>query len=404
MDRAYKRRDVFSTGIWVSLAGFGIFLIFWPAMKKIGMISDYTALIYLYVLAAALQGVSAQFVRAMGLVRLFAFNGILNTLSTVVFNVLFLVVMKWGMYGYVLSVILSNVASMIFLWIAARLYRYMRWWKGIDRDTVREMIIYSLPLIPATIMWSITNVSDRFFVTHYLGEAQNGIYSVAYKLPTIISVISAIFTQAWQLSAIGERESDDREQFYSNIFKSYQTIVFLAAGGILLLIKPLMHLLVSDSFFEAWQYTPLLVVSVVFSCFSSYFASFYMASKKNIMAMVTIFLGALLNVVLNYYLIPIYGLNGAAGATAASYIFIFVIRAIDTRRLFCIDLGLRKLLLNSLLLGLQAWLLMQNDKYLYVWETLTLLAMLLVNLRGILFVADRFYQAFILKRRHNSSC
>lgn len=404
MDRAYKRRDVFSTGIWVSLAGFGIFLIFWPAMKKIGMISDYTALIYLYVLAAALQGVSAQFVRAMGLVRLFAFNGILNTLSTVVFNVLFLVVMKWGMYGYVLSVILSNVASMIFLWIAARLYRYMHWWKGIDRDTVREMIIYSLPLIPATIMWSITNVSDRFFVTHYLGEAQNGIYSVAYKLPTIISVISAIFTQAWQLSAIGERESDDREQFYSNIFKSYQTIVFLAAGGILLLIKPLMHLLVSDSFFEAWQYTPLLVVSVVFSCFSSYFASFYMASKKNIMAMVTIFLGALLNVVLNYYLIPIYGLNGAAGATAASYIFIFVIRAIDTRRLFCIDLGLRKLLLNSLLLGLQAWLLMQNDKYLYVWETLTLLAMLLVNLRGILFVADRFYQAFILKRRHNSSC
>ena len=404
MDRAYKRRDVFSTGIWVSLAGFGIFLIFWPAMKKIGMISDYTALIYLYVLAAALQGVSAQFVRAMGLVRLFAFNGILNTLSTVVFNVLFLVVMKWGMYGYVLSVILSNVVSMIFLWIAARLYRYMRWWKGIDRDTVREMIIYSLPLIPATIMWSITNVSDRFFVTHYLGEAQNGIYSVAYKLPTIISVISAIFTQAWQLSAIGERESDDREQFYSNIFKSYQTIVFLAAGGILLLIKPLMHLLVSDSFFEAWQYTPLLVVSVVFSCFSSYFASFYMASKKNIMAMVPIFLGALLNVVLNYYLIPIYGLNGAAGATAASYIFIFVIRAIDTRRLFCIDLGLRKLLLNSLLLGLQAWLLMQNDKYLYVWETLTLLAMLLVNLRGILFVADRFYQAFILKRRHNSSC
>lgn len=161
MDHAYKRRDVFSTGIWVSLAGFGIFLIFWPVMKKIDMISDYTALIYIYVLAAALQGVSAQFVRAMGLVRLFAFNGILNTLSTVFFNVLFLVVMKWGMYGYILSVVLSNVVSMVFLWIAARLYRYMRWWKGIRRETVREMIIYSLPLIPATIMWSITNVSDR---------------------------------------------------------------------------------------------------------------------------------------------------------------------------------------------------------------------------------------------------
>ena len=99
---------------------------------------------------------------------------------------------------------------MAFLWVTARLYRYMKSFRRLPRGTVREMIVYSLPLIPATIMWSITNVSDRFFVTYYLGEAQNGIYSVAYKLPTIISVISAIFTQAWQLSAIGERESEDR--------------------------------------------------------------------------------------------------------------------------------------------------------------------------------------------------
>ena len=399
MDRAYHRQDVFSTGIWVSLAGFGVFLLFCPLLSRIEMISDYTALIYIYVFAAALQGVSAQFVRAMGLVRLFAFNGILNTVSTVVCNVLFLVVMGWGMYGYILSVVVSNFVSMAFLWVTARLYRYMKSFRRLPRGTVREMIVYSLPLIPATIMWSITNVSDRFFVTYYLGEAQNGIYSVAYKLPTIISVISAIFTQAWQLSAIGERESEDREQFYSNIFQSYQTIVFLAAGGILLLIKPLMHILVTDEFFEAWQYTPLLVVSVVFSCFSSYFASIYMASKKNIMAMVTIFVGAVLNIILNYLWIPVYGLNGAAGATAVCYILIFLLRAIDTRRLVFLDLDWKKLVLNSLLLGIQCWLVLGNGKYLYPMEVAVLFAMLLVNLRGILTVADRFYRAFVLHRR-----
>ena len=222
---------------------------------------------------------------------------------------------------------------------------------------------------------------------------------MAYKLPTIISVISAIFTQAWQLSAIGERESEDREQFYSNIFQSYQTIVFLAAGGILLLIKPLMHILVTDEFFEAWQYTPLLVVSVVFSCFSSYFASIYMASKKNIMAMVTIFVGAVLNIILNFLWISVYGLNGAAGATAVCYILIFLLRAIDTRRLVFLDLDWKKLALNSLLLGIQCWLVLDNGKYLYPMEVAVLFAMLLVNLRGILTVADRFYRAFVLHRR-----
>ena len=398
MDKAYRRSDVFSTGVWVSLAGFGLFFLLYPLMARIEMISSYTALIYLYILAAALQGVSAQFVRAMGLVRLFAFNGILNTLATILFNILFLVVLHWGMFGYVLSVVAANILSMVFLWVSARLYRFLKIW-NIDQHTVREMIIYSLPLIPATIMWSITNVSDRFFVTHYLGEAQNGIYSVAYKLPTIISIISAIFTQAWQLSAIDARESEDREQFYSNIFKSYQTIVFLAAGGIFLLIKPLTHLLVSEAFFPSWQYTPYLVISVVFSCFSSYYASFYMASKKNMMAMVTVFLGAMLNIVLNYRLIPIHGLQGAAFATAVSYIFIFIFRAVDTRRMVKIDLGMKKLLLNSLILGIQAALLLYDVQWLALCELVALLAMLLVNLRGILAVADRFYRAFVIRRR-----
>ena len=398
MDKAYRRSDVFSTGIWVSLAGFGVFLLLYPLLARIQMIDGYTALIYLYVLAAALQGVSAQFVRAMGLVRLFAFNGILNTLATIAFNILFLIVLQWGMYGYVLSVVAANLVSMVFLWVTARLHRFMKF-RGIDRETVREMIIYSPPLIPATIMSSITNVSDRFFVTYCLGEAENGIYSVAYKLPTIISIISAIFTQAWQLSAIDARESEDREQFYSNIFKSYQTIVFLAAGGIFLLIKPLTHILVSEAFFPSWQYTPFLIISVVFSCFSSYYASFYMASKKNIMAMVTVFLGALMNVILNYWLIPIYGLQGAAFATAVSYVFIFLFRAVDTRRMVKIDLDIPKLLLNSALLGVQAALLLYDVQWLALWEFLALLAMFLVNLRGILSVAERFYQAFVIRRR-----
>ena len=394
---AYKRSDVFSTGVWISLAGFGIFFLFYPLMQKIQMISSYTALIYIYILAAALQGVSAQFVRSLGLVRLFAFNGILNTFATIVFNVLFLVVFQWGLHGYILSVVAANVVSMLFLWISARLYRFIKF-GHIRPETVREMIIYSLPLIPTTIMWSITNVSDRFFVTHFLGQAENGLYSVAYKLPTIISVISAIFTQAWQLSAIGESESDDKDIFYSHIFQSYQTVVFLAAGGILLLLKPLTHLLVSENFFPAWKYSPLLVISVVFSCFSSFFASFYMASKKNIMAMVTIFTGAALNVLLNYLLIPDWGCQGAAFATAVSYIVIFLIRAVDTRRFVVLDLDLKKLILNSALLTVQAVLLLQEVPYLFWFELLVLVLMFLVNLAGILTVLDRFYRAFLSKR------
>lgn len=398
MDKSARRSDVFSIGIWVCLAGFGVFLLAYPLMQKIDMISSYTTLVYLYIFAAAIQGVSAQFVRSLGLVRLFAFNGILNTFATIMFNILFLVVLQWGINGYVLSVIAANFVSLAFLWWSAKLHRFIKI-KGISSLTAREMIIYSLPLIPATIMWSITNVSDRFLVTHFLGEAENGLYSVAYKLPTVISIISAIFTQAWQLSAIGESDSDSRDKFYSDIFKSYQTVVFLAAGGILLLIKPLTRLLVSDAFFPSWQYTPLLVVSVVFSCFSSFYASFYMASKKNFMAMVTILIGAMMNVAMNLNLIPIYGSQGAAFATAASYMTVFFIRALDTRRFVRLDIAPVRFTLNAALLTVQVVLLLFDVKYLFWLELLTLATMLLVNLKSILIVLQKLYRQLILKRR-----
>lgn len=383
LDRNSKKADVFSIGLATSLGGFLVFLCFYPAMKKIAFISDYTWLVYLYIFAAAMQSVSAQFIRAMGLVRLFAFNGILNTLCTIVCNILFLVVFKLGINGYVLSVILANLISMAFLWWAGRLWRFVKV-RRLSKRTARQMIIYSLPLIPTTIMWSITNVSDRYLVTYFMGEAINGLYSVAYKLPTVISLISTIFTQAWQLSAIAESENEDRDKFYSDIFKSYQTVVFLAAGGILLLIKPVTRILVSPAFFDSWEYTPFLVLSVVFSCFSNFYSSFYMATKKNVMAMVTIFVGAVMNLVLNFWLIPIYGAQGAAFATFASYITVFFIRVVDTRRLVYLDIAPMRLIQNFALLLIQAVLLLKNPPHLFWFELITLTCMFLVNIRSIL--------------------
>lgn len=401
MDRSVRRSDVFSIGIWVCLGGFGVFLLLYPLMARIQIISDYVWLVYLYIFAAAIQGVAAQFVRSLGLVRLFAFNGIFNTLATILLNILFLVVLKWGVNGYVLSVIVANLLSLLFLWWSARLHRYLKF-TGINRNTAREMVIYSIPLIPTTIMWSITNVSDRFLVTHYLGEAENGLYSVAYKLPTIISIISGIFTQAWQMAAIGENESSDRDEFYSNIFKSYQTVVFLAAAGILWLIKPLTMLLVSEDFFPSWHYAPFLVVSVVFSCFASFYASFYMASKNNIMAMVTICAGAMLNVALNIYLIPEYGSQGAAFATAASYVLVFVVRALDTRRFVLLSMDLGRFTVNTLLLGGEAALMLYDVPHAFWWSLLILLVMFLVNLRSIWYVLEKLLIQVIDKKRRTA--
>lgn len=382
LDRSVRKSDVFSTGLGVCLAGFFIFALFLPLMKKVEFISSYTMLIYAYVLAGCLKSVVSQFVRAIGYVKLYAFDGILSTFTTVVFNILLLVVFKWGINGYVLSTVLSNVLSVLFLFWIAGLKKFVKV-REVSPAIAKAMLVYSLPLIPTTIFWWITNVSGRYMVTYYLGESANGLFSVAYKIPTVITMISGIFSQAWQISAVTEADDPGQTRFYSDIFSSYQTVVYMCASGVLLLIQPITHILVSEAFYPSWKYVPFLVLSVVFSCFVTFLGTFYMVAKKNAMALVTTCVGAALNLILNYFLIPKYGVNGAAFATFACYFTVFVLRAVDTRRIVQLDLELGRMFLNTAGVTAQALCLLYEVKYLYPIQIAIVLLLLLVNLKSI---------------------
>ena len=382
LDRSVRKSDVLSTGLGVCLAGFLVFGLFIPLMKRVEFISSYAMLIYAYVLAGCLKSVVAQFVRSIGYVKLYAFDGILSTFTTVMFNILLLVVFKWGINGYVLSTVFSNVLSVLFLFWIADLKKFVKP-RQVSPAIAKAMLVYSLPLIPTTIFWWITNVSGRYMVTYFLGESANGLFSVAYKIPTVITMISGIFSQAWQISAVTEADDPEQTRFYSDIFSSYQTVVFLCASGVLLLIRPITAILVSEAFYPSWKYVPFLVLSVIFSCFVTFLGTFYMVAKKNAMALVTTCMGAGLNLVLNWFLIPKYGVNGAAFATFACYFTVFVLRAVDTRRIVRLDLELGRMALNTIGVAAQALCLLYEVKFLYPVQIGIVLLLCLVNLKSI---------------------
>ncbi len=89
LDKRIDKSDVFSIGLVTILAGFGVFFLFSPLLKKITFISQYTLLIYLYVFMALIKQLCAEFVRSKQYVKLYAFDGILATVLTIILNVLF---------------------------------------------------------------------------------------------------------------------------------------------------------------------------------------------------------------------------------------------------------------------------------------------------------------------------
>jgi O-antigen/teichoic acid export membrane protein len=256
------------------------------------------------------------------------------------------------------------------------------------------MLRYAVPLVPTALFWWVTSLSDRYFVQFIVGDAAQGVYAVSYKLPNLITLVSMIFTQAWQLSAFTEYKGPQGERFFSNIFRCYYTFVFIASSGLILLCKPVLGLLApGPAWADAWRYTPFLVLAVAFSTLVTFLGTIYNAVHKNGMVMFTTFIGAAVNIALNWLLIPLKGPwggpQGAAIATFASYFVVFFIRAVDSRKYIKIKMQPARLMFILGLLLLQVWVGLAAPPLWVLWEILILLVLGLSGFGYIVLMAQR---------------
>lgn len=329
LDGEKNRKSVLSSGLCVLVTVGAVFIALSPLLGFVEYFSKYSLLIAAYVFAANLHSLCAQYVRACNRTKLFALQGIINTALVISLNILLLVVCDLGVLGYVLSVVVADLIVSAFLIAVGGLWRDIRV-KEIKKETIKSLVKYSVPMIPATIFWWITSVSDRYMVTFMKSEFESGLYTAAYKIPTMLSLVSNVFIEAWQYSAVSEKEG--REKFFGKVFEYYQSIIFVASGAMIALSQIFIIILCADSYYDAWRFIPVLTISAVFSGFTAFFGSIYLVKKKSVLTFVTSMTGALVNISLNLLLIPEMGAQGAAIATCVSYAAVAAIRAINTRK------------------------------------------------------------------------
>lgn len=354
LDKAYNKIRVFTLGNIICFAGLAVLGIILPIVAISGVadkyLSGYSLLLYVYIFSSSLKLVYSTFVRALERVKLFAINGILTTFFTLAGTLLFMIGFKMGNTGYLLSIIVSDLISVVFLTFTAKLWRYLDF-RRFDRELLHTMLQYSIPLIPAQILWLITNSSDSFMTTHYLGSEANGILSASYKIPNLVATVYLMFGQAWNMSAILENDSEDRDKFYTNVFNLNQCLLYILAAGCLMIVQPLTAVWLGESFQESVKYSPILIYSSIFSCFTTFLGSIYLASKETKRSMVTSLFSGIINVGLNIILIPRIGLYGPPISTVASYLAVFIIRGYDSRKLVPFDLKVKKIVINNIILA-----------------------------------------------------
>ena len=336
------------------------------------VIDTYALYFILMFISQAASGILAGYARGADHIADLSLSSVVTSFITITLNILFLAVMKFGIKGYFWANILGPSVQCAYLFFRLRIWKYLHIRKKYLEER-KKMLTYSIPLVANAIAWWVNNASDRYVVTWFRGLSENGIYSVASKIPSILNILQTIFVQAWAISVVKDYDPEDRSGFFKNTYGLYNCVMVVGCSITILFDRMLARLLYANEFYVAWRYVPFLTIAIVFGALSGYLGGFFSAVKNSKIFARSTVLGAVFNLALNIILTPWIGALGAAIATAVSYFVVWGLRLYHSRKFIRLKISLKRDLLAYSILALQAVILLCATKrlfFLYGIETI----------------------------------
>jgi O-antigen/teichoic acid export membrane protein len=282
----------------------------------------------------------------------FSIATLLNIGITVPLTVILVVVYKHGPLG----IIVGNLSGTLIVFIALLGYRREQLGLQFDRRLLHTMNRFGIPLMASALALWVTNLGDRLMLTRLLHGTyalnQLGQYSLAYKISSAMVLLFTAFQVAWPAFAYSIEDEDEAKRTYSYVLTYLMFIAAWAAVGLSLFAPWIVRLLARRaSYWPAAAAIPALAYASVF------YAGFIVVTIATGRARQTQFnwiaatAAAALNFALNFWLIPAYGMLGAAYATLAAYILLMVVRTWNAQHVYPVRYQWRRVVVLLLAAG-----------------------------------------------------
>lgn len=299
--------------------------------------------IYGIVVTTFLQQYTQQFILSLEKIKIYSFTGIIHTLMTFLMSLM--LIPSYGVRGYIFSMIFSNLVTALYSFCFSGSYNFISF-SRVKIVTIRDVLKYSIPLIPNAIMWWLVSALNRPVMEHHLDYSSIGIFAVANRFPAVIIMVFSVFSVSWNISVFEEYKSKDFEQFYSKTFKLLFSCITAISSAIILFSDVIIKLFASSDFKDASLYMPVLIIGALFSCYSAFFGTCFSVERKSKYFFYSSLWGAITAVVLNAILIPCWGVWGTCVSTVLSFFSMFI-----SRYFYSLKFVKAKLLSRSLLYG-----------------------------------------------------
>ena len=299
------------------------FLLIWEKL----VLEVELIVLLLYSISSIIYYFLLQLLRSLEKIKLFAFIGILSSFVLLIF-LLILLEKGYGINSYFISSVVSHLICakvIIFIIVKEKAYFDITL-KSLNMRTIVEMLKYSVVLIPSLMLWWLIEASDRFMINYYISSAAVGIYAIASKFPSIITLINTFFIQAWEMKIYKKFLNHDRKKYYSDIFYCYFNLLVIIFAIFLVLFEIIFVRIINSEFHSSFPLMPILLLGAIFAALSSFIGTINLQLRRSKDLFVSSIFAGAANIGLNLLLIPKIGIFGAAISTAISYFILFSYR------------------------------------------------------------------------------
>lgn len=262
----------------------------------------------------------------------YSISVLINSLFELMGVFIFIVLLRYGLIGALLSLVIGQFFSLIYLVLKNNLIDNFCL-KYVSKKELKELISFSWPMIPNSMSSWVMNLSDRFLITTFIGIEQSAVYAIANKLPNLFAIVQNTFNLAWQENASIVVNDKDSEEYYGKVFeKIFKILVGFMA--ILIGISPILFkILIRGDYSSSYNHMIILFLAAFFSSIASYFGGIYIAHKRSKEIGITTMIAAAFNFLFNLFTIKKLGIYAASISTLLSYFVLAFYRMKDIQKI-----------------------------------------------------------------------
>jgi O-antigen/teichoic acid export membrane protein len=272
----------------------------------------------------ALESISLFYFRVFRQIKKYSYLTLFETFGKLFF---ILILLKIG-YG-LLGVILATLIVQIFIFLISLVGIISQIGFTLPRFThIKEYLQFSLPLTPTSLVRWITESSDRYLVTYFLGLGSVGVYSAAYSIGNLIQLFVSPLQLILlpELSKLFDEDKIDQVRTYmSHSLRYFLLITIPAVFGLSALAKPLLGIFTTQDFLSGWLVIPIIAFAGLLAGIFQILINILFLVKETKFATYINIIAAASNVMLNLLLIPSIGIIGAALSTLIAYLLMIIL-------------------------------------------------------------------------------